>query len=118
MLICLFFCIKYDNDYYNYVLFINNTKMKITITWTSQKLPDLLWVDFPILDEAKSDEIARVSIQNTSAVSVFIENGKAATVDWAYRLWPDREVEMNIANLAKLYFITSWADADIRIITT
>ena len=92
--------------------------MKITVTDASQRLPSLLWPDFDILDRAKSWTVARVSVQNTSANNIYIENGKEATVAGSYKLAPDREVEMYIANLGKLYFIGDAASSDVRIITT
>lgn len=92
--------------------------MKITIGTTSRALPELMWTDFQILDEAKSEEVARVSVQNTSSVAIYIENWKEATSDGSYMLSPDREVEFNIANLAKLNFIVATWTADVRIITT
>lgn len=92
--------------------------MKITITDTSAALPALMSTEFDTLNEAKSEEIARISVQNTSDSDIYIENGKDATVEWSYKLSSDREVEFNIANLAKLYFIVASWTADVRIITT
>jgi len=92
--------------------------MKITVTGTSTTLPDLLGTSFGTLRNVKSAKIARVSIQNTSAADIYIENWEDATVDWSYKLWQDREVEMNINDLSRLYFITAWASLDARIIAT
>lgn len=92
--------------------------MKITVTWTSTNLPDLLGSDFAVLENAKSSKVARVSVQNTSTKNIYIENWKEATVDWGYKLAPEREVEMYIANLGKLYFIADNWDTAVRVITT
>lgn len=92
--------------------------MKITVTWTSTRLPDLLGSDFDILDKAKSADIASLSIQNTSALPIYVENGRDATADGSYQIGSQEEAEMNIANLGKLYFISDGTSLDVRIIAT
>ena len=92
--------------------------MKITAWSATKTLVELASSDFESLIEAKAGPIAKVTIQNTSAVSVYIENWEDATVAGSYILWADKQVEFTINNLARLSFITAWADADIRIITS
>ena len=101
----------------NYLIFNLNT-MKLTITWTSASLPDLLGVNFAILDESKSEEVAKISVQNTSALPIYLENWIHATTDGSYLIKSQEEVEMNVSNLAKLHFITDWTSLDVRIVTT
>jgi hypothetical protein len=91
--------------------------MKITVTWISKRLPELLWVNFIKLESAKADIISNVTIQNTSNEDIYLENWIDATMDGSYVLPSNREVTFDIANLANLSFITAWIDADIRIIT-
>ncbi len=92
--------------------------MKITITWTSQRLPEIMWGDFDILNEVKSSEIARMSIQNTSAWNIYIENGKDATTTWSYKLSSWQEIEFYIWDLTRISLITDGWSLDVRIITT
>ena len=92
--------------------------MKVTVTRESKNLPTLLSSNFQILEDAKSWEVARLSIQNTSDYDIYIENWTDATVEGSYKLSPWLEWEMEIANLGKLYLITDAESADIRVSTT
>jgi len=95
--------------------------MKITIPTTSASLRDIMGTDIDLLAADKWIEEYRLSVQNLTAIDIYMENwtGETATVAAWYKLFANSEVEIKTTDLTKLYFIADWAAAtDVRVTTS